>query len=647
MNFIMHLLWAISWQLAILAIIIWVISRLAWKAPASWRYTLWLILLVKFFVPPFVHLPMLHLPAKLLSLPVASTTPTVIPTDDLKSPVLDRSLPGAVQETPSKPEVNDAETSSRGVDSFKADLESALIVIWLIGSGYMLAQLVARKHRQDTLFGNSLNVEEDLKELLADACSHFSMSRIPQIKLSTEIHTPMVIGLFRPTIVFPIEILKLCDRSYLKTILLHELAHLKRRDLLVIWLYQAALIFFFFHPVVWLLGRELIKERELACDEYVLRLSVITRAEYARCYTAVLKLANGIPTRMNSLAMAEPYNIQKQRIMLILKKPIGAASPWLLLSLLFVAVIGLPTLASTGGNSMELAAIQAGIDNSYSSVSSGKGKVQIRTIAPPGLELSKSCSSTFSDDKMRLSIVNTYVRNDPIGMNPDDAKHIIKPGEKQSYTLACDGKILTKYEPEYTTATRGGLNSRFARAELSKYNDCYTGGPCFFASMGLGIPSDYLAEPGPMVKSRTKPRIVGRRFIGNDECVIIEFVDKSTTSKGENFRRIVQEWINVRKGFCASRILIWNEEADRGRVLVSVKDSKLRQYHGGMWRASKITTTSYRLDPKTSKHVESYKEIITYSPDFRFNTPVSKKELQLKIPAGALMLDATADNDIL
>ncbi len=40
-----------------LAAAVWLVTRLAAKAPAGWRYALWLLVLVKFCVPPFAMLP--------------------------------------------------------------------------------------------------------------------------------------------------------------------------------------------------------------------------------------------------------------------------------------------------------------------------------------------------------------------------------------------------------------------------------------------------------------------------------------------------------------------------------------------------------------------------------------------------------------
>lgn len=636
MDSMVQLLWIISWQVILLAMIVWAISRLAWKAPASWRYILWLILLVKFFVPPFVHIPTPHLPAKLLALPIVSTTPTAIPEDNIKPSQSDKSRPSAAHEVSNKPTVIDAaQDYVKNTRPSILYLEGAVTVLWLAGFGFMLTQLITRKRRQNALMSNSLLAGEGLTEFLANSCSHLGMFKAPEIRLSEEVYTPMVIGLFKPAIIFPTKIKELYDKSDLKAMMLHELAHLKRHDMWAIWLYQIALLIFFFHPVVWLLGRELKKERELACDELVIGLSVITREEYANGYVTALKMSSGIPLKTDSLAMAEPFEIEKQRILLILRKPVGKANPWLLALLFLVALIGLPTISSTAGNDYDLAEIQAEIDNSYASTRSGKGTILIQSSMPGGsLQTNTLCYSTFSDGEFKLLVDDEYTGNQDIEQLP------MKPDESKSTVLAYDGQILTEYKPEDKSAMHGDLASNFAVAELDKYQNCYPGQYSFGPSMGFGIPTSYLANPNPSIKSRTRPKIIGREIIDDDECVVIDFEDMKIGRNGEDFKRITRQWINPEKGFCASRIYIWNEEEDRGRILISTANSDLSQYDDGVWRASRTTITNYRSDPNTHKSIESFRTIITYSPNFKFNVPVSGDELELTLPPGTLMQEA-------
>jgi beta-lactamase regulating signal transducer with metallopeptidase domain len=82
--------------------------------------------------------------------------------------------------------------------------------------------------------------------------------------------------------------LKLLDSIELDQVILHELAHVERRDLAWGWLAELSRLAYFFHPLVyWVRGRIRL-ERELACDQIAMRLSGETAAGYANTLLKIL-----------------------------------------------------------------------------------------------------------------------------------------------------------------------------------------------------------------------------------------------------------------------------------------------------------------------------------------------------------------------
>lgn len=81
---------------------------------------------------------------------------------------------------------------------------------------------------------------------------------------------PFVAGLFRSVIYLPISALTSLTPDQLDTILIHELAHVRRAD--YVWNLMQTMMetLFFFHPVVWWLGKVLRERRELCCDDIVI-----------------------------------------------------------------------------------------------------------------------------------------------------------------------------------------------------------------------------------------------------------------------------------------------------------------------------------------------------------------------------------------
>lgn len=80
---------------------------------------------------------------------------------------------------------------------------------------------------------------------------------------------PAVLRILRPTIVLPWHACDALDDDELRTLLLHECAHVARRDNLVSALETLAAALLWFHPLVWLALRDLAVAREEACDEIV------------------------------------------------------------------------------------------------------------------------------------------------------------------------------------------------------------------------------------------------------------------------------------------------------------------------------------------------------------------------------------------
>ena len=71
-----------------------------------------------------------------------------------------------------------------------------------------------------------------------------------------------------------------------RAVLIHELAHARRRDNLIRLLYEVSLCILWFHPLVWLAGARIALYRELSCDE-----SVVRRSHGPALVSALAKLA--------------------------------------------------------------------------------------------------------------------------------------------------------------------------------------------------------------------------------------------------------------------------------------------------------------------------------------------------------------------
>jgi len=93
-----------------------------------------------------------------------------------------------------------------------------------------------------------------------------------KVMSSSSLLEPGVFGLFRTVLLLPEGIADRLTPAQLKTIVAHELCHVRRRDNLASAVHMLVEAIFWFHPLVWWIGARMVEERERACDEEVLRL---------------------------------------------------------------------------------------------------------------------------------------------------------------------------------------------------------------------------------------------------------------------------------------------------------------------------------------------------------------------------------------
>ncbi len=83
---------------------------------------------------------------------------------------------------------------------------------------------------------------------------------------------PGVFGIFRPVLLLPEGIFDRLTPAQLNAVIAHELCHVRHRDNPMAALHMFVETIFWFHPLVWWIGRRMVAERERACDEEVLQL---------------------------------------------------------------------------------------------------------------------------------------------------------------------------------------------------------------------------------------------------------------------------------------------------------------------------------------------------------------------------------------
>jgi beta-lactamase regulating signal transducer with metallopeptidase domain len=120
---------------------------------------------------------------------------------------------------------------------------------------------------------------------------------------------PGIFGVFRPVLLLPDGILDHLSPEQWKSVVAHELCHVRHWDNLIALIQMCIESAFWFHPLVWWIGKQIFHERERACDEDVLRLGNEPRT-YAQGILKVCELYLESP--MACVAGVSGSNLRKR-----------------------------------------------------------------------------------------------------------------------------------------------------------------------------------------------------------------------------------------------------------------------------------------------------------------------------------------------
>ena len=277
-----HLLQA-AWQNTIVALLVLFLLRVLRGTNPSLRHALICIALLKFVIPP-----MLPLPTGIFS--AAPPAPAIAPVHQL--------VFVATRVTP---------------------LLIALMFVHALGTAVMLLRLAREAW---WLRGVRLRAVRD-----------------GDVFLSRDITVPMTVGILRPAILLPAGLPSILTPSELAHVMAHEREHVRRRDVLRNALQEVVIAFWWFHPVVRMLGEEARLIREECCDDAVLASGACDHAQYAR----TLMHAATFATRhvRAAAAIAESSHSLVRRVRRLAARDFIPSRPLGLAAMLLVAVLAL------------------------------------------------------------------------------------------------------------------------------------------------------------------------------------------------------------------------------------------------------------------------------------------------------------------
>lgn len=338
MNESLKLLLSLSLSGSILAIFIFAIKPfISHKFSKSLQYYIWIIVLLRFILPFSFDENIMD--KILYKDEIQVNTNVQVETKSFKLPVENGS--NSTKSPNSENRLSKKENHDMDHDHsryFNDLLNKYALIIWFVGVAVAMGfNLIGYFHFIKYLKIKNIPALDVEKNILIDL-----MGGKDNIKLFRNqfVPTPMLIGIINPHIIIP-------DNKYnekqIKNILLHEVAHYKRFDIIIKWITMIITSIHWFNPLIYIIRKEINHSCELACDEFVIKkLKPSERQEYGDTLITVVAEAK-YPVGVLQATMSENKSGLKSRLVAIMgykkkSKVIIALSIVLVIGLIFGAM---------------------------------------------------------------------------------------------------------------------------------------------------------------------------------------------------------------------------------------------------------------------------------------------------------------------
>lgn len=207
-----------------------------------------------------------------------------------------------------------------GTSLLEATLAQAPLIltcVWLTGVVLWLGRSIYQQRQFLTLIeADSEPAEAATVAETVRIAKQLGIKRVPEVRASLLCSGPLVTGLKNPVILLPMWFEDDYEAAERRDALVHELMHLKRRDL---WAFQAARIVAatqWFNPVAYMALRAFRTDQESACDADVIARAKLSPAAYGRTLVKAARLARPSDRRIAAASLTLAHPIKERLIMM-------------------------------------------------------------------------------------------------------------------------------------------------------------------------------------------------------------------------------------------------------------------------------------------------------------------------------------------
>lgn len=192
-----------------------------------------------------------------------------------------------------------------------------LLVCWATGLLIMLArQGIIEWRSARMLRGMNAILDGRILDLVEKCRREMNLWRQIRVANSDRIRTPAICGFWRTTLILPANITM--SDAELRLVVLHELAHARRFDLQMDRLLSFVRDVHWFNPIAWLMLSRWRAEREMACDEKVLRMvGMEHQQQYGQIILNLVERLSNLPRAAGAVGLFESASNLRRRIRVI------------------------------------------------------------------------------------------------------------------------------------------------------------------------------------------------------------------------------------------------------------------------------------------------------------------------------------------
>jgi beta-lactamase regulating signal transducer with metallopeptidase domain len=317
-----------------------------------------------------------------------------------------------------------------------------IFVIWVAGVIlFSIYHILGWHHARGFVRRGTSSVPTEWQARFEKLRDELRVKKFVTLLRSSLVKVPCVVGWMKPVILVPVSMFTSLDPSEIEMILVHELAHVRRYDVLINIVQTAMETLFFFNPAIWWLSRQIRTEREDCCDDTAI-LKTGSRLRYARAL-ANLEEVRMFQTSFNSALTGSPLRRRIQRI-------VGATKPRFYSSVLSIS--GMLLIASL------IVVVLGSLGGSNDSAVQASEKIEATQTFDPGPgDLRGEWETESSRNGLKILVYGRGSSGMNFALDRDEVAHLIGQG-KSSFRIVRDAG---------TTFLEGTLKERGRKVEGS------------------------------------------------------------------------------------------------------------------------------------------------------------------------------------